>query len=368
MRLARARRSQSSRASSGGEQVWALEQRREHGAATGCASRRRRRGRTRVARRWRSRRSGPARRRARRGRRRSARRCRGRRLLDVVRRRWPSTRSATCRHARLRPSELAERTLGQAGAGGFVVVTRRVVDRVVEERRGDDGVEVVDRMVGGESVSTWRTTQRDVAHVVVVPAGLAVARRARRRTSSSRDVGRRRGAAATPLAARARPPLTAPVCQSRRRGDPDRRSALVVPGAALVPPRQRRVARRAAPIRRRPRHPAATASRATTTTFPRSYRPALIAGGAEVVPSRELLRRLRGAGLRLTPAQRRSVHQRGGSPRRSRGHVIVAADHEPLEQLDPGLLGDVAHLQPAVDVGGARVGLVADGRGGRWRR
>ena len=36
----------------------------------------------------------------------------------------------------------------------------------------------------------------------------------------------------------------------------------------------------------------AAASRATTTTCPRSYRPVLIAGGAEVVPSRELLRRL----------------------------------------------------------------------------
>jgi hypothetical protein len=39
---------------------------------------------------------------------------------------------------------------------------------------------------------------------------------------------------------------------------------------------------------------------------PEDHRDALIAGGAEVVPSRELLRRLRGAGLRLTPAQRRS--------------------------------------------------------------
>ena len=32
----------------------------------------------------------------------------------------------------------------------------------------------------------------------------------------------------------------------------------------------------------------------------------MIDGGAEVVPSRELLRRLRAAGLRLTPAQRRA--------------------------------------------------------------
>ena len=38
---------------------------------------------------------------------------------------------------------------------------------------------------------------------------------------------------------------------------------------------------------------------------PEELRPALIAGGAQVVPSRELLQRLREAGLRLTPAQRR---------------------------------------------------------------
>lgn len=39
---------------------------------------------------------------------------------------------------------------------------------------------------------------------------------------------------------------------------------------------------------------------------PEEYREELIAGGALVVESRELLRRLRGAGLRLTPAQRRA--------------------------------------------------------------
>jgi hypothetical protein len=39
--------------------------------------------------------------------------------------------------------------------------------------------------------------------------------------------------------------------------------------------------------------------------IPEEYRAILIEGGAEVVPSRELLRRLRDAGLRLTPAQRR---------------------------------------------------------------
>ena len=39
---------------------------------------------------------------------------------------------------------------------------------------------------------------------------------------------------------------------------------------------------------------------------PEEYRPQLIELGAEVVESRELVRRLRAAGLRLTPAQRRA--------------------------------------------------------------
>jgi hypothetical protein len=38
---------------------------------------------------------------------------------------------------------------------------------------------------------------------------------------------------------------------------------------------------------------------------PEELRPGLIAAGAQVVTSRELLRRLRSAGLRLTPAERR---------------------------------------------------------------
>ena len=38
---------------------------------------------------------------------------------------------------------------------------------------------------------------------------------------------------------------------------------------------------------------------------PEDYRPALIAAGAVEVESRELVRRLRAAGLRLTPAERR---------------------------------------------------------------
>lgn len=39
--------------------------------------------------------------------------------------------------------------------------------------------------------------------------------------------------------------------------------------------------------------------------IPEDVRAALITAGATVVESRELLRRLKGAGLRLTPAQRR---------------------------------------------------------------
>lgn len=38
---------------------------------------------------------------------------------------------------------------------------------------------------------------------------------------------------------------------------------------------------------------------------PEEYREAMITAGAEVVDSRELLRRLKAAGLRLTPAERR---------------------------------------------------------------
>ena len=39
---------------------------------------------------------------------------------------------------------------------------------------------------------------------------------------------------------------------------------------------------------------------------PEEYRPAMVAAGAIEVESRELLRRLRAAGLRLSPAERRA--------------------------------------------------------------
>lgn len=40
--------------------------------------------------------------------------------------------------------------------------------------------------------------------------------------------------------------------------------------------------------------------------IPQEYRPDMIAAGAVDVESRELLRRLRGAGLRLSPTERRA--------------------------------------------------------------
>lgn len=48
--------------------------------------------------------------------------------------------------------------------------------------------------------------------------------------------------------------------------------------------------------------------------IPEEYRDELIAAGAQVVESRELLRRLRSAGLRLTPAERRRRSTEAGHP------------------------------------------------------
>jgi hypothetical protein len=47
---------------------------------------------------------------------------------------------------------------------------------------------------------------------------------------------------------------------------------------------------------------------------PEETRPELIAAGAQVVESRELVRRLRAAGLRLTPAQRRGITSAAAHP------------------------------------------------------
>ncbi len=44
--------------------------------------------------------------------------------------------------------------------------------------------------------------------------------------------------------------------------------------------------------------------------IPEEFRAEMIAGGALVVESRELVRRLRAAGLRLSPAQRRARGER----------------------------------------------------------
>lgn len=50
---------------------------------------------------------------------------------------------------------------------------------------------------------------------------------------------------------------------------------------------------------------------------PEEYRDALIEGGASVVESRELLRRLKAAGLRLSPAQRRAAAAVAAAQQRS---------------------------------------------------
>ena len=72
----------------------------------------------------------------------------------------------------------------------------------------------------------------------------------------------------------------------------------------------------------------AVGSKGITTTYPTSIAPSSVAAGAVEVESRELVRRLRAAGLRLTPAQRRArsahplvtlIADRGASPSRSRG-------------------------------------------------
>ena len=52
--------------------------------------------------------------------------------------------------------------------------------------------------------------------------------------------------------------------------------------------------------------------------IPEEYRAELIAAGAEVVESRELLRRLRAAGLRLSPSERR---RRSGRHTHGAGHA-----------------------------------------------
>lgn len=48
--------------------------------------------------------------------------------------------------------------------------------------------------------------------------------------------------------------------------------------------------------------------------IPEEFRADLIGAGAEVVESRVLLRRLRAAGLRLTPTQRRAFTSASGHP------------------------------------------------------
>lgn len=48
--------------------------------------------------------------------------------------------------------------------------------------------------------------------------------------------------------------------------------------------------------------------------IPEEYRERLLAAGADAVESRELVRRLRAAGLRLSPAERRARTGAGSTP------------------------------------------------------
>lgn len=59
---------------------------------------------------------------------------------------------------------------------------------------------------------------------------------------------------------------------------------------------------------------------------PEEYRDVMIDGGAMVVESRELLRRLKAAGLRLTPAQRRSASAAAAEVTSEASHRAGRAD------------------------------------------
>ena len=69
---------------------------------------------------------------------------------------------------------LGEHAFGQAGALLLVVVGRRVVDHVVEERRRDDGVEIGDGHLARQRVHVAHHP-RDVADAVVPALRFAVA-------------------------------------------------------------------------------------------------------------------------------------------------------------------------------------------------
>jgi hypothetical protein len=88
---------------------------------------------------------------------------------------------------------------------------------------------------------------------------------------------------------------------------------------------------------------------------PEEMRDELIAAGAQLVESRELVRRLRAGGLRLSPAERRAG---AGSPafgladEVARAFGAGGADDVPLDQVDAMEVGDVAGLEPSIDVAG----------------
>ncbi len=94
---------------------------------------------------------------------------------------------------------------------------------------------------------------------------------------------------------------------------------------------------------------------------PSEFYDELVAAGAVPTPSREVVRRLRAAGLRLTPAARRVVLGQGSAAVPSPSLVLsgeisrtgraLGADDEPLDQLDSGTGGDEAGLVPAEHIG-----------------
>ena len=214
--------------------------------------------------------------------------------------------------------------MASCALSGLVGARARVVHRVVEQRGGEHRVEVVDaggapavRRRGGTPTSrAWRCGSGDAAR-----DGGPAGRRVRRRSQHRSRVAAR--GAARPRARSSRPSLRRRCRWMMLDERQDRCEAgamavlidepdLVVPWPAMVASGQRRELGRAARVRRAGQGFRAAASRATTTTCPRSASTNCVAAGAVMTASRELLRRLRAAGLRLSPAERRGAAS--GSP------------------------------------------------------
>ena len=289
-----------------------------------------------------------------------------------------------------RPSEVAERPRGQRRALLLVVGAPRVVDGVVVEGRRGHGAEVGHLDLDGQLVDVT-DDPRDVAHAVVPAMRLAMA---------ADDVVEG-GIGATAPADR-RPPRRAQLDLVRhtvtlRRGTLRRPPAVRWRGGGLVDEprwwfRGRKWCHLVSDESLEELHAFAARVGIPRRGFqgdhydvPEEHRPAMVAAGAREVESRELVRRLRAAGLRLSagPAPRprasdarrcpRSARHRGGSPSRSRGHQAlgragVVVDDEPLDQFDAERLGDVAGLEPPIAVVGVRAARPAAPMPRRGRR